>query len=79
MKSEYNEKYKHKQLSVSMLISNQRRCVSWRKYGLNGEKRRAIIHRFEIIGGDTLADVMMENIHRSNHLLRSLIKGGKRY
>lgn len=52
--------------------SFKRPRVSYRRYGLNGEYRRPIIHRFDIKGGDTVMDLMTENITRSNSLLRRL-------
>lgn len=54
-----------------------RRNVSWRKCGINGEHQRPIFHRFEIIGGDTGADVMRKSIVKSNPLLRALCRSSK--
>lgn len=53
------------------------RVVTWRRYGLNGEKRRPMIHRFEVPGGDTRLDIMRENITTDNALLRRLMKKGR--
>lgn len=54
-----------------------RRNVSWRKCGLNGEHRRPIFHRFEIIGGHSGGSVIAQTILKSNPLLKS-ISGDKK-
>ena len=46
--------------------------VSFRRYGLNGEHRRPIFHRFDIKGGATLAQLMVENVTKNNSLLKRL-------
>lgn len=46
--------------------------VSYRVYGPNKEFRRAIVHRFPIKGGDTLASLLVENITQNNTLLERL-------
>lgn len=53
------------------------RVVSYRRYGLHGEYRRPIIHRFEIKGGDTRLDAMRENITQGNSLYNALMKRGR--
>jgi hypothetical protein len=50
-----------------------RRRVSYRRYGLNGEHRRPIVHRFDIKGGDTMMDLIKASITQSNPLLRRLM------
>lgn len=47
--------------------------VSYRRYGLNGEHSRPIIHRFDIKGGDTMMDLFKANFTSSNQLLRRLM------
>lgn len=54
-----------------------RKRVSWRRYGVNGEKRRAMVHRFDIPGGDTIVDVMKENVVKTSPLLAQLMKRGR--
>lgn len=50
--------YQHKQISVDSMMDFRRRNISWRKYGLHGELKRPIHHRFDIKGGDTMFDVL---------------------
>lgn len=52
----------------------RRRRVSWRRYGPNGEKRRPIIHRFDIKGGDRIIDILVADITRTCALLDRLKK-----
>lgn len=49
--------------------------VTFRKYGLAGEKRRPMFHRFEVKGGVSVASLMADNILQSNTLLRRLMGG----
>jgi hypothetical protein len=55
----------------------RQRRVTYRTYGLHGEKRRPMFHRFEVKGGVTPLDVMAENVIRHNALFRALVQRGK--
>lgn len=67
-------------MSFSQIVANaldpSRTRVSYRRYGLNNELRRPIIHRFNIKDGDTLGMLMAENVSGSNPLLRQLMNRG---
>lgn len=49
-----------------------RRNVSFRRFGPNGEYRRPLFHRFEVKGGVSGLNVMIENIYSTSPLLRAL-------
>lgn len=51
--------------------------VTYRQYGLHGELRRPMIHRFEVPGGVSVTALMAENITRENSLLKRLMRKGK--
>ncbi len=53
------------------------RRVTFRTYGMNGEHRRPMFHRFEVKGGVRVLDLIAENVARNNSLLRALMKRGK--
>ena len=57
---------------VSFALNGKR--VSWRAYGMHGERRRPMIHRFPVKGGDTVAEVMKENLTRTCALLETLAR-----
>lgn len=56
------------------LMKLSKRCVTWRRYGLSGELRRPMVHRFEVKGGDKLIALVAENVTRSNALFHRLSK-----
>lgn len=51
--------------------------VTYRRYGLNGELRRPMIHRFEVRGGEPVTQLMANSIMQTNGLLKRLMKRGK--
>lgn len=66
-----------RELSSVIAATMSAKRVSWRRYGLNGEKRRPIVHRFEVKGGATMMDAFVENLTRNNLLFEALKKKTK--
>jgi hypothetical protein len=55
-----------------------KRCVTWRTYGMNGEHRRPMFHRFHCKApAVTLSSLIAENVSRSNSLYNHLLKKGR--
>lgn len=50
-----------------------RNNVSYRTYGSQGQYQRAIFHRFDIKGGDSMQNVIANNIEKANPLYRYLM------
>lgn len=49
-----------------------RRCITWRRYGKNGELRRPMVHRFEVKGGDKLSVLLVANLTANNQFFKRL-------
>ena len=66
--------------SFSEIVSNTFAAgVSFRRYGMNGELKRNIIHRFpakKLKCESSVTNLMADNITRSNSLLAMLKKAG---
>lgn len=67
--------------SVADIMTNTLRAgVSYRRYGLHGEQRRLIVHRFpasKLKCESSMGEVMAETITQFNPLLRALMHKGK--
>ena len=67
--------------SYSEIVRNTFRAgYTYRRYGQNGELKRRMIHRFpaeKLKCDGSMADVLAENITRSNSLLDRLSRRGK--
>jgi hypothetical protein len=59
-------------MMLDLLLSINRRNITFRRYGLNGELKRAMHHRFEVKGGVSMVSLIAENVTRNNELLRRL-------
>lgn len=63
---------------MSELISSVlKRRVSWRTYGMHGEKRRPMIHRHPCNAPSTVLDIVAENVSNGNALYKQLTRKGK--
>lgn len=63
-------------LADAMAWSMRAKRVTYRQYGLHGELRRPMIHRFEVPGGVSTMYLMAENIMCENLLLKALMRKG---
>lgn len=50
----------------------QAKRVTWRRFGANGERRRPIVHRFEVNGGEPASVILTDMITNANPLLARL-------
>ena len=64
-------------LADAMIWSMRAKRVTYRQYGLRGELRRPMIHRFEVPGGVSMTHLIAENVTRENSLLKALMRKGK--
>lgn len=63
-------------ISFSLLIEGalRRKCISYRRHGEHGELRKPMHHLFEVKGGHSNMEAMLENLSTANAFFKRLSK-----
>lgn len=60
--------------TLSKIISSvlHKKCITYRRHGLNGELLKPMRHRFEVKGGESLSQAFARNVASHNPMFEKL-------